>query len=55
MTAATADVVEPLGYAEYGQRVRSAIVDSCSSASRSARSFSASRSSPPAVDRSQIC
>lgn len=28
MTAATADVVEPLGYAEYGQRVRSAIVDS---------------------------
>src|SRR5438309_6577440 len=28
MTAAAADIVEPLGYAEYGQRVRAAIVDS---------------------------
>jgi uncharacterized RDD family membrane protein YckC len=28
MTAAAADIAEPLGYAEYGQRVRSAVVDS---------------------------
>ena len=28
MTAAAADIVEPLGYAEYGQRVRAAIIDS---------------------------
>ncbi len=28
MTTTAVDVVEPLGYAEYGQRVRAAIVDS---------------------------